>query len=269
MAKKAQKHRRSQDVAALKAENTRLKAELKRLHKIGLYNAKHPRRAAPTRYGARIAKFFGDVLSGRASVVTVKPVKSGLKGHKKARELAGASQQSGKGIRARFNKLVVPIRPGETARYAPKQDTVSITQRIGAEKYIRRKVHKKIQSEYDFPNLKPNEMFSIPMYRGNRVEYQQFSQADMMQFWRMYGPGVRKEYKTLGDQFYILTHEFEKPPRPGKPKITRAKKPAPKKAPSKRKSRKKTILQKTTKKVVKRLLKRPKEFKLPTKGTRR
>jgi hypothetical protein len=165
------------------------KSGLKRLRKKGLYTPKKPR-AAPTRYGRGLLKTFADVITGKASVVTVKPAKQ--KGRKRTKGFAEArkfaSGEKPGTVRAKRNKLVVPTQGGERAHYNPRTGKVRVTRRVGSDLYVREPLKGKIRTLDDLrARLRPNDRIAIPFNRGGRgVEWMNMTPDEFHAFMGQY-----------------------------------------------------------------------------------
>jgi hypothetical protein len=223
------------------------KKKLSRLKKRGLYKPKNTRKA-PTRYGLSLLKKFSDVLTGKASVVTVKEKRR--KGYKAAKKYAHGETKPGT-VRVVRNKIIVPTSKGERATYSKKRGEILVSRKVGKEFFVRTPFPKSIHTINDVRSqLRPGDRISVPFNRGSRgVEWFNMPLDEFEAFWGEYGPhGSKRKYIGLADQIQIFRTETEtqrkriaaseKPSTPPKKKKPKKKKASPKKKTKKSTKRK-------------------------------
>lgn len=134
--------------------------KLAKLKEKGLFKGNARR---PSKYGVKQTKVFGDVISGKATVVKVS--------FKDARKYKDA-------FRVKGTRVVVNKDKDETVRYNRKTgEIVSIRKQYG--KRIRKRILPTKPEKLDqLPKAKKGRYYTIPFYRGSSVERFTFESID-------------------------------------------------------------------------------------------
>lgn len=126
--------------------------KLRELKRKGLF-AGNVRR--PSKYGMKQARVYDDVISGRASVISVPS-------HKKASSYKGA-------FRVKGNKVVVPKEKGETVRYDKKRGVITGVREAYGKRIRKDITPQKAGSVWDLPAERKGQLYTIPFRQGTGI----------------------------------------------------------------------------------------------------
>lgn len=207
------------------------KAGLKVLKDRGLYHPKNPRSLTPgaAKYAKSLLNKFGDVISGKASVVTASA--KGQKGFKAAAKYHHADEIVGT-VRVKGNKIIIPSQAGEHAYFSKKTGSVVVARKVGRDRYIRTPFPKRITTiESLRDQLRPGDRIAVPQFRGKRgVNWFNMDQSEFIKLWQQGSGGddgrAPKRYDNVEN--YIQIFRMEGPSAPKAPKAEKPKTEKPK-----------------------------------------